>query len=230
MRKILFQLLLVFPMVCHAQSLEVKYSVYSKLRKKQIEKIMNNSENQEHKGLFAGMTAEKEDSFCLVIRDRRSSYVRLEPEEDLSVDSGPKIVLVSGDYSEEDRAVYKDMTTKTMTEAKDLLAVTYIVETPVPHYDWKVFSDNKEIMGMKCYRATLNDTVTAWFCPDIPISEGPDVYAGLPGLILDMEDERFIYHCMAINTNSGSVLAEKKRGKKVSPERFEELRKQMLER
>lgn len=85
-------------------------------------------------------------------------------------------------------------------------------------------------MGLKCYRATLNDTITAWFCPEIPVSDGPDVYAGLPSLILDLEDEHYVYRCIAIDTNSRSEVAAKKRGKKVSPERFEELRKQMLDR
>ena len=85
-------------------------------------------------------------------------------------------------------------------------------------------------MGLKCYRATLHDVVTAWFCPEIPVSEGPDVYAGLPGLILDLEDEKYVYRCMAIDTNSGSEIAKVKRGKKVSAKRFEELRKQMLDR
>ena len=191
---------------------------------------MSNAANQGHKGLLAGMEAEKEDSFCLVIKDRLSSYVRIEPDEDLNDDSGPKIILVGGDYSEEERAVYKDITNKKMTEVKDLIAETYIVETPIPRYDWKVISDSKEIMGMKCYRATLNDTITAWFCPEIPVSDGPDVYAGLPGLILDLEDEHYIYRCIAIDTNSRSEVAVKKRGKKVSPEHFEELRKEMLDR
>ena len=224
MRKILLPLLLFLPMLCLAQSIEVKYSVYSKQRKAQIEKIMNNVANQGHKGLLAGIEAEKEDSFCLVVRDRLSSYVRIEPEEDLSDDSGPKIVLVSGAFSEEEHAVYKDMTNHTMTEAKDLLAETYIVETPIPKYDWKVTADNRDIMGL------LNDTITAWFCPEIPVSDGPDVYAGLPGLILDLEDEHYVYRCIAIDTNSRSEVAAKKRGKKVSTERFEELRKQMLDR
>ena len=98
-RNVLLTLMMI-PMLCIAQSIEVKYSVYSKKRKAQIEKIMNNVANQGHKGLLAGIEAEKEDSFCLVVRDRLSSYVRIEPEEDLSDDSGPKIVLVSGAFSE----------------------------------------------------------------------------------------------------------------------------------
>lgn len=227
-RNVLLTLMMI-PMLCIAQSIEVKYSVYSKQRKAQIEKIMSNAANQGNKGLLAGMEAEKEDSFSLVIKDRLSSYVRIEPEEDLSDDSGPQIILVGGDYSEEERAVYKNMVSRTMTEAKDLLAETYIVETAIPKYDWKVSSDSKEIMGLKCYQATLNDTITAWFCPEIPVSDGPDVYAGLPGLILDLEDEHNVYRCIAIDTNSRSEVAAKRRGKKVSPERFEELRKEMLD-
>ena len=227
---IITALLALVAMAGQAQSIEVKYSVYSKQRKAQIEKIMSNSENQGHKGLLAGMEVEKEDSFCLVIKDRQSSYVRIEPEEDLNDGGGVKIVLVSGDYSEEDHAVYKNLTTRTMVEAKDLLADTYIIETRIPQYEWKVCSDSKEVMGLKCYRATLNDTITAWFCPEIPVSDGPDVYAGLPGLVIDLEDERNIYHCIAINTNSRSEVAEKKRGKKVTAKRFEELRNKIIER
>jgi len=219
---------MMLPMLCLAQSIEVKYSVFSKQRKEQIEKIMGNHQNLEHKGLLSGIEVEKEDSFCLVIKDRRSSYVRIEPEEDLGDDGDVKIILVGGDYSEEDHAVYKNLTTRTMVEAKDFLAVTYIIETPIPQYDWKVCSESKEIMGLKCYRATLNGTITAWFYPEIPVGDGPDVYAGLPGLILDLEDERNIYHCMSINTNSHSAVAEKKRGKKVSAELFEEIQKRRL--
>ena len=96
MKKILLPLLLFLPMLCLAQSIEVKYSVYSKQRKAQIEKIMSNAANQGNKGLLAGMEAEKEDSFCLVIKDRLSSYVRIEPEENVSDDSGPQIILVEG--------------------------------------------------------------------------------------------------------------------------------------
>jgi hypothetical protein len=45
-----------------------------------------------------------------------------------------------------------------------------------------------------------------------------------------LEDEHYVYRCIAIDTNSRSEVAAKKRGKKVSTERFEELRKQMLDR
>ena len=105
MKRYVLLVFIMIPMLCLAQSIKVKYSVYSKQRKEQINKIMSNAANQEHKGLFASIEAEKEDSFCLVIKDRLSSYVRIESEDDLSDDSGPQIILVGGDYSEEERAV-----------------------------------------------------------------------------------------------------------------------------
>lgn len=231
MKKIISLLLLMMiTMLCKAQSIEVKYSVYSKQRKEQIDKIMRNPNNQEHNGLFAGLNIEKEDSFCLVVKNRQSSYVRLEPDEDLREGGGVKIILVNASYSEEDHAVYKDLSNRTIVEVRDLLAEAYIIEKTAPQYSWKLSSDSKDIMGLKCYRAVLNDTVTAWFCPEIPISEGPDLYWGLPGLILDLEDNRNIYRCISIDTNSRSELAGKKHGKKVSAERFEEIKKLALER
>lgn len=57
-RNVLLTLMMI-PMLCIAQSIEVKYSVYSKQRKAQIEKIMSNAANQGNKGLLAGMEAEK---------------------------------------------------------------------------------------------------------------------------------------------------------------------------
>lgn len=230
MKKTVLFLLLMFPMLCSAQSIEVKYSVYSKQRKEMISKLLGNQANQEHRGLLSSLQMEKEDSFCLVVKDRLSSYERIEPEEDLSGGGGAKIILVGSAYSEEDHAVYKDQAAQTMVEVKNLLNKAYVVETALPRYAWKVSSDTKEIMGLKCYRAVQGDSVVAWFCPEIPVGEGPDVYCGLPGLILDLEDARNVYRCMAIDTRSRREVAERKRGKKVSAEQFEALRQQALNR
>jgi GLPGLI family protein len=31
-------------------------------------------------------------------------------------------------------------------------------------------------------------TITAWYTPEIPVSQGPEGYWGLPGLILEVND------------------------------------------
>ena len=90
---------MVLPMLAFAQSIEVKYSVYSKKRAEAINKIKGAKENQGYQGLLSGLSAEKKDSFCLVVSGRMSSFEQIEPEEELTGDHGPKIILVNPSYS-----------------------------------------------------------------------------------------------------------------------------------
>ena len=230
MRKLFSLLLIALPMLAFAQSIEVKYSVYSKKRVEAINKIKGAKENQGYQGLLSGMTAEKKDSFCLVVQGRMSSFEQIEPEEELSDDHGPKIILVSSDYSEESVSVYTNLADMSVTELKDLLARTYSITHPLPRYQWNVSTESKEIMGLQAYKATIGDSITAWFCPTIPVQDGPGLYCGLPGLILDLEDGQTIYSCTAINTNSTREVEKPKRAKVVTAEEFEELRKREFSR
>jgi GLPGLI family protein len=55
------------------------------------------------------------------------------------------------------------------------------------------FTDIKDILGYKCNKATVlfsGRLYTAWYAKEIPISEGPYRFKGLPGLILFIEDEK----------------------------------------
>jgi len=229
MRKLFSLLLLALPMLAFAQSIEVKYSVYSKKRVEAINKIKGAKENQGYQGLLSGMTAEKKDSFCLVINGRMSSFEQIEPEEELTDDHGPKIILVSSDYSEESTSVYKNLADMSVTELKDLLARTYSITHPLPRYQWNVSTESKEIMGLQTYKATIGDSITAWFCPTIPVQDGPGLYCGLPGLILDLEDGQTIYSYTAINTNSAREVGKPKKAKEMTEEEFESLRRRTIE-
>ena len=206
MRKLLFTILLAFPLFATAQSIEVKYSVYSKKRAEVVNKMKERKENQGHQGLLSDLSAEKKDSFCLVIKGRMSSFEKIEPEEELSDNRGPKIILVGPSYSEESVSVYKNLE------------------------DLSVSTETKIIMGLQAHKATLGDSITAWFCPTIPVQEGPGLYHGLPGLILDLEDSQAIYSCTAINTNSSHEVGKAKRAKEVTEEEFEQLRQRALSR
>ena len=85
-------------------------------------------------------------------------------------------------------------------------------------------------MGLEAYKATIGDSITAWFCPSIPVQDGPGLYYGLPGLILDLEDKHAIYTCTAINTKSSQPVAKPKRAKEVTKDQFEQLRKRAFAR
>jgi GLPGLI family protein len=60
---------------------------------------------------------------------------------------------------------------------------------------WEIDKNNeiKDIEGYQCKKAytTLNHRkYTAWYIPDIPISEGPYRFKGLPGLVLEIYDDK----------------------------------------
>lgn len=81
------------------------------------------------------------------------------------------------------------------------MAITGFVkyEEPIDIFDWELQDEQKIIEGYNCQKATTNfrgRKFIAWFCPEIPISEGPYKFNGLPGLIMEIsdtkEDYRFI--------------------------------------
>ena len=71
----------------------------------------------------------------------------------------------------------------------------YKYTSPV-EIEWSLGNEEKEILGYKCKNAACNyrgRQYTAWYAPDIPISEGPYVFSGLPGLIVNISDSRGHY-------------------------------------
>lgn len=56
---------------------------------------------------------------------------------------------------------------------------------------WNITNEVKEINGMKCYKAKAEDRdlmSTAYFTKEIPVSSGPSIYHGFPGLVVWVED------------------------------------------
>ncbi len=57
---------------------------------------------------------------------------------------------------------------------------------PSPTFDWQIGEETKEVMGYMCRKATCHHSgrdYMAWYTEDIPLSDGPYIFRGLPGLI-----------------------------------------------
>jgi GLPGLI family protein len=78
--------------------------------------------------------------------------------------------------------------------------------------------------------------ITAWFTPEIPVSQGPGPYWGLPGLILEVSDENTVILCskLVLNPEEKVTLAAPDKGKAVSQKEYntimEEKMSEMSER
>ena len=67
-------------------------------------------------------------------------------------------------------------------------------------------------------------TITAWYTPEIPISQGPENYWGLPGLILEVSDGKTVILCSKIVMNSKEKVEIKSpsNGKVISQKEYDE--------
>ncbi|MEO9513401.1 MAG: GLPGLI family protein [Flavobacteriaceae bacterium] len=67
--------------------------------------------------------------------------------------------------------------------------------------------------------------ITAWYAPEIPISQGPGPYWGLPGLILEINDGRTAILCSKIilNTEEKEEIKAPSKGKEVSQQEYDKI-------
>jgi GLPGLI family protein len=77
-------------------------------------------------------------------------------------------------------------------------------------FDWEMTGKSDTLMGMVVFQATTQyggRLYKAWYTPEIPISDGPYVFSGLPGLIVQVKDERYwyVFKLKSIDLNPSSV-------------------------
>ncbi len=71
---------------------------------------------------------------------------------------------------------------------------TYLDEFPIAK--WKVSSERSVIAGYSCQKATIafaGRVFEAWFTREVPVSDGPHKFYGLPGLIVKVKDVKNHY-------------------------------------
>ena len=80
---------------------------------------------------------------------------------------------------------------------------------------------------------TIQDTtfVTAWYTPEIPVSQGPNNTFGLPGLILELKQDQFSYLCTKIELNPAEPVTIEKpsKGQKVTQAEADRIRDEKLQ-
>lgn len=89
--------------------------------------------------------------------------------------------------------VYKsfDDSTTTVYDSYGLGEQGYYLE-PHSEIEWQSVDSTKTIMGYECFMAQTDyhgRHWTAWFTPEIPLSDGPWKLCGLPGLILEAYED-----------------------------------------
>ena len=79
----------------------------------------------------------------------------------------------------------------------DLLENTVLNLTTTESQQWKLTNEKKQVKNLILQKATANwggRNWIAWFTTEIPFQEGPYKFHGLPGLIVELFDDKNNYH------------------------------------
>ncbi|UBZ07728.1 GLPGLI family protein [Salegentibacter mishustinae] len=92
---------------------------------------------------------------------------------------------------------------------------------------WEIQSDAKKIAGYQVQRATSSFAgrdYIAWFTPEIPLTDGPYKFAGLPGLILELQDTEaeYVFKFAGFEELANPLEYE------IFPEKYKEVKKKEL--
>jgi len=88
------------------------------------------------------------------------------------------------------KKVYIDRKNGEMTKQMELMTRFFIIDKDILEWEWKPGPEQTKILGYLCMSAKSaqgDKTITAWFTPQIKTIAGPDLYSGLPGLILAVD-------------------------------------------
>lgn len=129
------------------------------------------------------------------------------------------------DYSS---VIYKDFATKKTNQREFIYDKSFIISDTISNYNWILTNKNKKINNFNCFSAETVDlfgnNVTAWFTGDIPISNGPGDFHGLPGLIILVETDSYVFEMSSLKTISKILpLAFEEKGKNVNMFEFIEI-------
>jgi GLPGLI family protein len=90
--------------------------------------------------------------------------------------------------------VYKNYPEGQMTITDRISANQYMYNDELHAQSWHITDSTKTILDYTCQMAVSDfrgRRWIAWFAPDIPISDGPWKFSGLPGLIMEVYDSEY---------------------------------------
>lgn len=144
--------------------------------------------------------------------------------------------------------LYKNLKENRFTSQNEVFSKQFLIQDPIENPEWKLTKETKNIGEYTCFKATftrmativnsirtgedantepeaqeVEQTISAWYTPQIPVGHGPSRYGGLPGLILEASDGEETILCtkIVLNPKNGITIKEPREGKKVTQDEFE---------
>jgi GLPGLI family protein len=92
-------------------------------------------------------------------------------------------------------------------------------------------TDSTDIKEIEPKEVAKEIIITAWYTPQIPINQGPDIYWGLPGLILEINADRTTILCskIVLNPVEKEKIKAPSKGKEVTQAEYDDIMKAKME-
>ena len=206
----------------------------------------------------ASLKKQMEQNYILSFTQTESTWKKEE-----SLGGGPATASAGGAVfmvasSGEGSALYKNIADQTYLQEQEMMGKEYLVKDKSEPFEWELSEETKKIGNYTAQKASftkivdsrqfstgmtemenVKDTiqVTVWFTPEIPVSHGPEYYFGLPGLILEVQNQGRTLICEKIELNPSAdpvIIERPSKGKEMTQAEFrvvqEEGMKQMMNR
>lgn len=204
----IFIILLVLCNICYGQNIQVIYHTdytANAARPKNVKSeqtiLIVGKESSEFYSPFRARI----DSLVEAMEKRGASYAEYQTEKAKYPDSRIHFRIYKN-YPEKGKLTFTDKFT----------SMDYKYTEPLEKIEWRTEKETKEILGYKCQKATAKfrgRMWTAWYTSAIPVQDGPWKLWGLPGLILEANDENSLYRFVAIGlekTGAKPIAVRKK--------------------
>ena len=262
LQSLFLALALSFGICVNAQQFDGGIATYQSKTSFDFENFGGREMSEQMKKQFAErMKSRLEKTFTLTFTKDESIY---EEEEKLDAPgAGGGMRFMGGGFAQ--GGIYKNIAEDTYARENDLMGKSFLVKDTLNKLDWKLEKESKMIGQYAAFKATAirkidenpfeamrrrrdqdadssavaapkEEVITAWYTPQIPVSQGPDEYWGLPGLILEVSAGRTVILCnkIVINPKEGLAIEKPKKGDEVSRAEYQEIvvekTKEMAER
>jgi len=86
--------------------------------------------------------------------------------------------------------VISDLSNHTVSIQREIFENTYQIKDSLKNLEWKITTETRDIAGFECKKAVTkicdSVVVVAFYTDQIPVSAGPESFAGLPGMIMGL--------------------------------------------
>lgn len=197
-----------------------------------------------------------EKSFILTFNRVESIYNEDEKLEQPGVGRGGMRWGMMGGSGGED--YYKNVKEGSYAVKNDLFGKIFLVKDELPKLQWKMMGETKKIGNYTAFKAVAKRIIkrpnmsaifnrnqenkgeeyiekeveiVAWYSPEIPVNQGPAEYWGLPGLILEVSDDRTSILCskLVLNPKEKIEIKSPSKGKEVTQEEYDAISKKKME-